>query len=809
MIMRRLFVAAKTGDRAFWLETANGQIVGRGGCSLAELSARAAALPDRSALIADADILKILPAVPPHVRPIPMSRICSAAAATPDEAGLDQIVKRYYDTSKVKTVLKEPLTDEQKEFVFRFEQGYNIHCRAVAGAGKTTTALLCAARCPKLHCAILTYNKMLQLDIKKRCLPNVEAYTYHGFAGRIYGRLIKDDTALRACLGGGPPPAAPSLDVLVVDEAQDMNVYYFMIVSHLIRRNPDIQLIVIGDERQSIYEYTGANRDYLTDRTIYPTRGEWASLSLKTSQRLTPAIADFVNHHLYGADVLIGGNKRRPNVKPKYLAVGYKNKADLIRAEVERGARSYGPEGVFVLLPSLNTLTNPDSPIARFVRECPLPKYISMKDDDSRVDPRELGGKIAIMTFNSSKGRERPYVCLVGFDETYFEYYAKNWTQRHELPNVLTVAATRASAELVVVADYNKTIRTVADSLLRVDAAVEGTPKPAKVMQIKDRGDKNVSVTRLVAHQHSERTAAALEFLNIQKVTFGGRLTKQPPPLVRFGDLYESVLPFYGSLVTVFAEVNHAGGASGSCYLDTLRAPQIVEEVTNHDGSEISLAAYASYPAGYWEGVTEAINNPWEERSAEEWAMLAVAWNAVTAGRHHIAQQIKSYTWVDTSILIEGVSLIREDLAGKRGEFEKYTEFYLEPLGVMIRGFMDFREASGVVWEYKLGGEPNDEHILQLGCYLSIGSGCTGYLRLLGSTVGLRVSIAPENKLKFLSLLADRAEIPAKPARDEINRYLAKIDDDGSVPDYDGAQSAAHDLASTLNGLSLDDPLSF
>ena len=57
--------------------------------------------------------------------------------------------------------------------------------------------------------------------------------------------------------------------------------------------------------------------------------------------------------------------------------------------------------------------------------------------------------KLAIISFNSSKGCERPCVILVGFDESYFQFYDKNWKLTDKLPNVLSPAANKAPSGLI------------------------------------------------------------------------------------------------------------------------------------------------------------------------------------------------------------------------------------------------------------------------------------------------------------------------------------------------------------------------
>lgn len=54
-------------------------------------------------------------------------------------------------------------------------------------------------------------------------------------------------------------------------------------------------------------------------------------------------------------------------------------------------------------------------------------------------------------TFHSSKGRQRPYVFVLGFDNDYYKRFARNESDTSKCPNVFYVATTRASYKLFVV----------------------------------------------------------------------------------------------------------------------------------------------------------------------------------------------------------------------------------------------------------------------------------------------------------------------------------------------------------------------
>ena len=69
-----------------------------------------------------------------------------------------------------------------------------------------------------------------------------------------------------------PPPITPpplpntlAFDILVVDEAQDMTHVYFMLLHKFIQDcGRKFQLLVLGDKKQGLYEFKGADIRFLT-----------------------------------------------------------------------------------------------------------------------------------------------------------------------------------------------------------------------------------------------------------------------------------------------------------------------------------------------------------------------------------------------------------------------------------------------------------------------------------------------------------------------------------------------------------------
>ena len=76
-----------------------------------------------------------------------------------------------------------------------------------------------------------------------------------------------------------------------------------------------------------------------------------------------------------------------------------------------------------------------------------IPCHVPMLETEN-VDEKVIDGKVVFSTFHSVKGRQRRYVFIVGFDNSY--YYKAKTASREICPNTLYVGATRATDCLYV-----------------------------------------------------------------------------------------------------------------------------------------------------------------------------------------------------------------------------------------------------------------------------------------------------------------------------------------------------------------------
>jgi len=350
-----------------------------------------------------------------------------------------------------------PMSEEQKSIYRYIQSGKNVVVDACAGSGKSTTILSIAKELPEKRFLQFTYNSMLRHEIKEKIkeldLKNIEVHTYHSFAVKYYVSVAHTDSGIRQIFRNNllPRTAIPLCDILVLDESQDMTLLYFHLVVYMCMHmceevHHKIQLLILGDYMQGLYEFKGADIRFLTCAEQcwkgfrYLLSQEIVKCTLKTSYRITNQMANFVNRDMLG-DVRIQACRegcpityiRRQRYLLEKIAV-YNIKQLLDQGE--------SPSDIFVLGGSVK---GPNSPIRRMenvLTKHGIPCHVPMFETDA-MDERVIGGKIVFSTFHSVKGRQRKYVFVVGFDNSYY-YIARN-IPRDICPNTLYVGATRAT----------------------------------------------------------------------------------------------------------------------------------------------------------------------------------------------------------------------------------------------------------------------------------------------------------------------------------------------------------------------------
>lgn len=215
------------------------------------------------------------------------------------------------------TTSQLPMSDEQNRIYEEIFAGNNVIVDACAGSGKSTTILSISSKMSHKKIVKMTYNSMLCKEIKSKVetlnLSNICVYTYHGLTKRYYSLNCHTDTVIRKVLRDNSPPIVdiPHFDILVIDECQDMTLLYFKLLIKFCRdHGKKIQLLILGDYMQGLYEFKGADTRFLTlaekiwnnfELLMSPV---FVKCYLKTSYRITQQMADFVNRAMLNQERL-------------------------------------------------------------------------------------------------------------------------------------------------------------------------------------------------------------------------------------------------------------------------------------------------------------------------------------------------------------------------------------------------------------------------------------------------------------------------------------------------------------------------
>ncbi|KAJ6599304.1 P-loop containing nucleoside triphosphate hydrolase protein [Mycena vulgaris] len=347
---------------------------------------------------------------------------------------------------------------EQLEVV-RQSGTHNIVVSARPGAGKTATAEAIVAANLDVPVAVITYSKRLQLSTDKRLedYPCADVYTFHRMAGRLFSTVAHNDTILRELRKQKSWPiwGGTQYEIVVLDELQDCTeeLYWltYTFISSLTQatgRAP--RIVVLGDAKQAIYEFRGADARYFelaptTFAALSPH--PWKKLPLSISFRLlSHPNAKFVNDVYLGGENYIIGSHEGP--QPVYIHADLSDVRGLLDILVPL-IRQYGPANCAILAPHvrnnvrLSLLTN----ALTLVHKIPVAVTIS---DDMPLDDIVLHGKVAVTTFHQFKGSERDLVIVYGTEASYFKYLGRDLPD-DRCPNTIFVALTRAIKQLVIV----------------------------------------------------------------------------------------------------------------------------------------------------------------------------------------------------------------------------------------------------------------------------------------------------------------------------------------------------------------------
>ncbi|KAF4435684.1 p-loop containing nucleoside triphosphate hydrolase [Fusarium acutatum] len=350
------------------------------------------------------------------------------------------------------------------------------------GSGKTATIEAIAAAHSDKRIGSILFSKRLQSGTSHRLKKyhNSDVYTFHGMAGVLLGQVVPSDEALIKLLenidkcGKLPRWASKPFDIIVLDEFQDCNPETFWLVECFVRANnlrkggQPARIVVLGDERQSIYRFRGADPRYLivAPEVLGPISPyPFAEVQLGNSFRLSSSAVQFINRVFLGGEQYISSSKLGP--KPIVL------RCNIWDSLAVAGAHLYSYERT--VAGPLQDLTNALAQVYGLPINVP-------PDEETPLDNIVINGKLCISTIHQFKGRERKLVILLGIDASYFQFFGRDLPD-DGCPNEVFVALTRSLQQLVLVHnDESKMMPCVSlDSLYDTAKIVNLTKRRTKI----------------------------------------------------------------------------------------------------------------------------------------------------------------------------------------------------------------------------------------------------------------------------------------------------------------------------------------
>lgn len=190
-------------------------------------------------------------------------------------------IGRNLSPEKFKRIFGE-LSPAQLKIINDKESQY-IVVAAGPGSGKTRllvhklASLLLMEDIKHEQLLMLTFSRAAATEFKKRLIELignaanfVQINTFHSYCFDLLGRvgsLEKSNNvvteAVEHILNNEVEISKITKSVLVIDEAQDMDINEYNLIKALIERNDDMRIIAVGDDDQNIYSFRGSDSIYM------------------------------------------------------------------------------------------------------------------------------------------------------------------------------------------------------------------------------------------------------------------------------------------------------------------------------------------------------------------------------------------------------------------------------------------------------------------------------------------------------------------------------------------------------------------
>jgi hypothetical protein len=599
------------------------------------------------------------------------------------------------------------LSAEQSEIIKTVLSKKNCLVDAVAGSGKTTTVMGLAETDTSKQILQITYNRHLKDEVKEKAktLTNMTVYTYHGLCVKYYNNKAHTDAFMKLVLHKDTKVrhTIPDFDILVIDEAQDMNLLFFHFIRKFLRDyGKPVTILVLGDKYQSINEFRGADRRFLTlAADLYKNYGEFVNLTLKTSYRLTNQIASFINSHMLGESRI---HTVRDGPRVEFMRNSVWTCDRIIEKVVKLlDSKRYLPGDIFILAGTTRSKRDVLLP-TNYLEQALVSRKIPCfgTNDDEELSTNLTDGKVVFSTIHQSKGRERPIVIVYGFDSNWFSFFGRD-LNRKLCPSELYVATTRASELLMLIEGSDTMPLEFLKERIRF-SAVPYINYYQSSNVIKDKvapKPLNTNPTDMLRHMNEEVMYVLLQIkeLIFKCISYPSKKVDIPSVTKNNIETCENISDLNGLCIPAMWEENMRGTSNIK--------NDVIHHMTNDNPkpADILLNAYRK------------INI--KTTNISDYLLLTNIYQSINTNYHFKIAQIENYDWL-TGQMIEECHKSMSKYIGKNPEFEHSISnviYHLKDHGpIRLNCRLDAFDDIGV-WEFKCVSSLQLEHFLQLVIY--------------------------------------------------------------------------------------------
>ena len=225
--------------------------------------------------------------------------------------GRTEELRRNISPEKYKRLFGE-LSKAQREIIDDHKSSYIV---VAAGPGSGKTKLLTHKLASVYMMEDVKHEQMLMLTFSRAAATEfklrlrtliggaanfIQITTFHSYCFDILGKvgdLGKSNEIINMAIEkintGEIDLSRITKSVLVIDEAQDMSETEYTLLEALIRENPELRVIAVGDDDQNIYEFRGSKSEFFAKLL---TKAEAKKYELLDNYRSNANIVEFANH---------------------------------------------------------------------------------------------------------------------------------------------------------------------------------------------------------------------------------------------------------------------------------------------------------------------------------------------------------------------------------------------------------------------------------------------------------------------------------------------------------------------------------